>query len=251
MACFTADLESIDPALERCQAAYGRSGPLPSELPYVARAQGWAMRAHGDLPRAQALLLDAADRLSDIPIYAARLTYEALRAGAKPRQLTPRLQHLAQACDTPLTTAYAAHATAKSAHDGAGLTQVSDQMQAIGALRYAAEAAADSASSYLAAGRQDAGRRAAARSRELHAHGDNGLPPMIAGLDPDEPELTAREHQLVQLAARGLSNAEIANQLVLSVRTVESHLYRAMRKLGINNRRQLRHPHQSPTLAPR
>jgi DNA-binding NarL/FixJ family response regulator len=34
-------------------------------------------------------------------------------------------------------------------------------------------------------------------------------------------------------------NAEIADRLVLSVRTVESHIYRAMQKLGVGDRRQL------------
>ena len=52
-------------------------------------------------------------------------------------------------------------------------------------------------------------------------------------------ELTPREAQLVDLAARGLTNAEIADRLVLSVRTVESHIYRAMQKLGVNDRREL------------
>ncbi|MGH3223805.1 MAG: helix-turn-helix domain-containing protein [Streptosporangiaceae bacterium] len=51
--------------------------------------------------------------------------------------------------------------------------------------------------------------------------------------------LTSRERQLIEFAGRGLSNAEIADRLVLSVRTVESHLYRAMHKLGITNRRDL------------
>ncbi len=41
------------------------------------------------------------------------------------------------------------------------------------------------------------------------------------------------------LAARGTSNAEIAERLVLSVRTVESHLYRAMGKLGVSSRQEL------------
>ena len=45
--------------------------------------------------------------------------------------------------------------------------------------------------------------------------------------------------QIVTLAAEGLSNAEIAERLVLSVRTVESHIYRAMHKLGVSDRRDL------------
>ena len=49
--------------------------------------------------------------------------------------------------------------------------------------------------------------------------------------------LTARESQLVGFARQGLSNAEIADRLVLSVRTVETHLYRAMQKLGVSDRR--------------
>jgi DNA-binding CsgD family transcriptional regulator len=52
------------------------------------------------------------------------------------------------------------------------------------------------------------------------------------------PELTPREAQMVELAARGLTNAEIADRIVLSKRTVETHIYRAMRKLDINDRRE-------------
>ena len=49
----------------------------------------------------------------------------------------------------------------------------------------------------------------------------------------------ARESQIVGLARQGLGNAEIADRLLLSVRTVETHLYRAMQKLGISDRRAL------------
>ena len=51
--------------------------------------------------------------------------------------------------------------------------------------------------------------------------------------------LTPRELDVLRLLARGLSNAEIAAQLVLSVRTVETYVYRAMQKLGVSNRRDL------------
>ena len=92
---------------------------------------------------------------------------------------------------------------------------------------------------FLQAGRQDSARRAAARSRELFVDAQGGTPPPIEGLDGPAVELTARETQLVELARQGLTNAEIAERLVLSVRTVESHLYRAMQKLGISDRREL------------
>ena len=87
--------------------------------------------------------------------------------------------------------------------------------------------------------RHDSARRAAARCRELYADQGGSLPP-IRGLDDAAITLTAREAQLVELASRGLSNAEIADRLVLSVRTVESHIYRAMQKLGVGDRRRLR-----------
>ncbi len=48
-----------------------------------------------------------------------------------------------------------------------------------------------------------------------------------------------RERELVELAARGWSNADIAGELVLSVRTVENHLQRAYRKLGVRGRSDL------------
>jgi DNA-binding NarL/FixJ family response regulator len=64
--------------------------------------------------------------------------------------------------------------------------------------------------------------------------------PQIEGVDDAAVELTPRKAQMVELAARGLTNMEIADRLVLSRRTVETHIHRAMRKLGINDRREFR-----------
>jgi DNA-binding CsgD family transcriptional regulator len=52
--------------------------------------------------------------------------------------------------------------------------------------------------------------------------------------------LTPQELQIARLAARGLTNKEIADQLYLSHRTVGAHLYGAYPKLGITGRGQLR-----------
>ncbi|GII34304.1 ATP-binding protein [Planotetraspora mira] len=52
--------------------------------------------------------------------------------------------------------------------------------------------------------------------------------------------LTSQELHIARLAAAGLSNREIGQQLYLSHRTVSTHLYRAFPKLGITSRAQLR-----------
>ncbi|MBV9167813.1 MAG: AAA family ATPase [Solirubrobacterales bacterium] len=239
VACFTGDRVAMGAALEQCHARLAQGAPLAHQLPYVVRADAWAAYAEGEHERGQQLLLDAAQDLSASPVHAASLTYEAMRVGAHPRRLVKALDDLRQRCDARLVAAYAAHASARAARNGPALLSTAEEMAQIGALRYATEAAAHAAQAFLNAGRQDSARRAAARSRELFARDQGGMPPPVEGLDQSAIELTAREAQLVQMAAQGLTNAQIAERLVLSVRTVESHLYRAMRKLGVNDRREL------------
>ena len=52
-------------------------------------------------------------------------------------------------------------------------------------------------------------------------------------------ELSATELRIARLAADGLTNQAIAEQVFVSVKTVESNLKRAYRKLGISSRAQL------------
>jgi DNA-binding NarL/FixJ family response regulator len=56
--------------------------------------------------------------------------------------------------------------------------------------------------------------------------------------DPYET-LTAREREVLQLTAEGLSSAAAASRLFISPRTVESHRANLMRKLGLHNQREL------------
>jgi two-component system nitrate/nitrite response regulator NarL len=55
------------------------------------------------------------------------------------------------------------------------------------------------------------------------------------GDGPDLAELTNREREVLTLVAGGLSNKEIANHLGVSVRTVETHRERIIRKLAIHS----------------
>jgi two-component system, NarL family, response regulator NreC len=65
----------------------------------------------------------------------------------------------------------------------------------------------------------------------------------VAQKEPVEQDkynkLTEREKEVLKLIAEGNTNAQIANILVISVRTVESHLAHVMEKLEIQNRSEL------------
>jgi DNA-binding CsgD family transcriptional regulator len=87
-------------------------------------------------------------------------------------------------------------------------------------------------------------RRLAARSWAERAEAElraSGIAVTSGHGRPDPlSELTPQQRQIVRLAAEGLTNREIAERLLLSPRTVSSHLYRSFPKLGISDRHQLR-----------
>ncbi len=60
--------------------------------------------------------------------------------------------------------------------------------------------------------------------------------PAQHGEPPEIGELTPRELEVFKLIARGMSNAEIATELVVSETTVKTHVARVLMKLGVRDR---------------
>jgi DNA-binding NarL/FixJ family response regulator len=60
-----------------------------------------------------------------------------------------------------------------------------------------------------------------------------------ASVDEELDRLTAREREVLRLIARGYAYKEIARELVISVKTVETHVSSVLRKLQLSNRYEL------------
>jgi DNA-binding CsgD family transcriptional regulator len=97
---------------------------------------------------------------------------------------------------------------------------------------------ARASAAYRREGLQARSTKAAKKSHDMAALCEGAQLRPVALPDQVEP-LSRRQREVALLAARGASNAEIANTLSLSVRTVESHLYAAFAKLGLTARDEL------------
>ncbi len=206
--------------------------------PEAQLAQAWVAAAEGGVGEAIALARQAAELAvsQHQPAVEVLALHTAVCFGD--RTVADRLAELAIQVDGPRAAAAAAHAAALAADDGAALHAASVQLEQMGALLLAANAAAHAAAAHTRRNRHGSAQAATTRAQRLAQACEGARTPALVALAPPL-SLTIREREIVTLAAGGLSNRQIADRLVVSVRTVEGHLYRACAKLGASDRSEL------------
>jgi DNA-binding NarL/FixJ family response regulator len=218
--------------------AWSGSGTLPTLRPILGLARGCLTAAAGRPTEAAAQVIDAATQAVEggQEGLAAILLHRAVGYGRSADVVMP-LRRLAARLDAPLVEDFAEHAQASAHGDGRSLDELSSRLQESGALMFAADAAMEAAAAHERSG----ARRAAAesRTRAMILARECGVhdAPVFDLLTL--PTLTSREAEVARLASQGMTNQDIADHLVVSVRTVEAHLSHVYTKFGITSRADL------------
>jgi ATP/maltotriose-dependent transcriptional regulator MalT len=214
-----------------------RGGALLSRFAFDI-GTAWVVAAGGETSRAAAALVDAADRAAALALRGPELMlrHDALRLD-RVDQVEPLLA-VAALVDGPLASVCADHARAVADEDGDGLDQVAARFAGLPARLLAAEVSLYARAIHQRSGSPTKAAASAARAAAWLAETGDARTPRTAQTPAADP-LTRREREIAELAASGLSNREIAERLVVSVRTIESHVYRVCGKLGVSDRREL------------
>lgn len=216
---------------------------LPVYKVEVDRAEGWRLAHSGQLTAAGVHLVEVGRHAINRGqvLQGAAALHDAFRLGET--EGARDLQALAETLDAPWLQLYASHVDAALAGDGAALIKAAEDFADLGLVLHASEAAGAASqlfkisnhpASAASAGADAARWMAACEGAQLPGSRLPGAP-----ADPAAGGLTRRQREVVELAAKGMSNNEIASLLVVSVRTVEGHLYQAFARLGITDRAEL------------
>ncbi|GAA0612074.1 LuxR family transcriptional regulator [Sporichthya brevicatena] len=223
-------------ALQRFDALPTVDAILAADL---LQAKAWIAVADGDLPAARALLLEAAqageDRDDRVGASSAlhalvRLDYAKLAVD--------RLAALAAQMEGDLIAIKADHAAVALGGEPEELERIVARFEAIGAHLLAAEAAADAATLWLKAGNNRRATLTQRRAVTLFEQCEGATSRPAESIET-RARLTPAERETALLASRGRSNKQIAEELSVSVRTVESRLLHVYEKLGLSKRDEL------------
>jgi ATP/maltotriose-dependent transcriptional regulator MalT len=227
---------SAEAALVMAEADAAATPMAATFAPDAARARAWVAASAGELSQARSLAVDAADLAEAAGQRAVEVVglHDALRLGA-PMEVVGRLVEVGTVVEGRLAASYVAHGRALAANDGRSLDEVSEAFEDMGVTLLAAAAAAEAAVAYGRAGLMVRRSGSLARASVLAARCGRPQTPALANVDHADV-LSRREREVAGLAADGLSNREIAQRLVISVRTVEGHLAQAFATLGVTRR---------------
>ncbi|MFB4269435.1 LuxR C-terminal-related transcriptional regulator [Nonomuraea sp. GTA35] len=226
-------LGRLDEARESLADAAKLAGRWAFTRQHVLHAAVWVAAAGGDLDEAVRLCRLAAShaRRHELGGNLMFALHDLVRLGER----APGLGELAGEVDGPLVRLLAGHERALGDPDA--LRAVAEGYERLGMVLYAAEATAHEAAAHHDAGRGRLARSARARAGALARLCTGVSTPALVELAT--PELTPRQREILQLAAAGLTNREIADRLTLSKRTAANHLQAAYDKLGVNDRTQV------------
>ena len=201
-------------------------------------ARAWLAAGQGGVSEAIRDLLSAAERAAAKGQFAAEVLCLQTATQFGDRTGAPRLHELKSIVEGPRAGLAARFAAALRDGDVAELSSVSEEFERMGDLVAAVDSAAQAALTYRRQDLRGSALGASARAEALAEKcGGARTPALRQAIEP--LPLTDREAEIVMLIGEGLSNREVADRLTVSVRTVESYIYRAMLKTGTTSRNEL------------
>jgi DNA-binding CsgD family transcriptional regulator len=218
------------------QDAHEHKGPHTEiHEPQRMIANAWLTAARGGERTATEAARRAAQAARRAGQYAveAEALHHAARFGD--RTAAGPLAAVVPCVDGAVGALYLRHATAVAEADAHALDAVSADFEEAGLLLSAADAAAQAAPLHEQAGQRRRSAESAARAKQLAALCGGAITPAIRLAARPLP-LSPREREIAAMIAEGLTNRDIADKLVVSVRTVEGHIYRACVKLDVSDR---------------
>ncbi len=230
-------LGRVDEAAQQLHSISGHVTPGGPLRYAYDDARVHVLTAKGEFPEALAIALRLADDQGVSRLIRVRQLLTAVRLGHPAAAVVAEVASTAAATNLDSVAAIAAYVSALAADDARAVNAAAERLRSIGMPVESAMAFQDAVTAFNRAGERKQSAAAALRLGEVQR--------LMTGVSMPPPEsldfatLTSRELEVVRLVAGGAGNREIASTLFLSIRTVESHVYRALSKLGITSRQQL------------
>lgn len=201
---------------------------------FVGRARAAVLALEGQRDHAADIVASAGRDCVEgtFVLFGVLAMYDAVRYG-RADLVAEDLDRIATDGCAPLIRLLARHAVAQYRRDVPALVAIADALATMGARTLVAEALQDAA---LAADNETHSARASTAASLWR----RSAPVDYVVRRPVDTPLTDRELDVVERVLHGQSSKTVAEDLFLSVRTVDNHLAQVYRKLGVNSRADLR-----------